>query len=188
MFSSRSGRRIAVAAVIQISLVAALAAIQVRAGEYPSWSQERAALLEDWRAKLDAAEELSRQEEVGRAEALYRDVLDEAAGRESEGLLVARAADGLADLYRLEGRLAEAAELYRRAAAMWERLLGPRQPRLAVTLHNLGTVCLKLGEAQEAERHLKRALAIWEKSYGVDSPQAENSRRALRNPAIASVR
>ena len=188
MLSSRPGRQIAVGLAIHLSLVVALAAFQVHAGEYPSWSQERAALLDDWRARLDAAEELSRQKQTEQAEALYRDLLDEAARRESEGLLVARAADGLADIYRIEGRSAEAAELYRRAAEMWERLLGPRQPRLAVTLHNLGTVCLKLGESTEAEQHLNRALAIWEESYGIDSPQAENSRRALRASAAEPVR
>jgi tetratricopeptide (TPR) repeat protein len=188
MVSSRQVRQIAVAAAIQLSLVAAVAAFQVHAGEYPSWSRERAALLEDWRTKLEAAEELSEREEFDRAEALYLELLDDAARSESEGLLVARAADGLADLYRLQERPSEAAELYRRAVAMWDRLLGPGQPRLAVTLHNLGTVCLKLGERGEAERHLKRALAIWEESYGVDSPQAENSRRALRAAAALSAR
>lgn len=187
MISFRPNRQVAAGLAIHLSLVLALAAFHVHAGQYPSWSQERAALLDDWRARLDSAEELVNQEKAEQAEALYRALLDEAARAENEGLLVARAADGLADLYRTGGRHAEAAALYRRSAAMWERLLGPRQPRLAVTLHNLGTVCLELGEAEEAERHLEQALAIWEESYGVDSPQAENSRRALRKPAIASL-
>jgi tetratricopeptide (TPR) repeat protein len=186
MGSFRSKRQIAAGLAIHLSLAVALAALQVHAGEYPSWSQKRAALLDDWRATIGEAEELAGRDETDRAEALYRALLDEAEREQNEGLLVARAADGLADLYRKEGRHAEAAPLYRRSAAMWERLLGPSQPRLAVTLHNLGAVCLKLGEADEAERHLERVLAIWQESYGVDSPQAENSRRALRDPAIES--
>jgi tetratricopeptide (TPR) repeat protein len=188
MISSRPNRPIAAGLAIHLSLVLALAALQVHARDYPSWSQERAALLDDWRARLDRAEELAEQDKDDQAADIYRELLDEAAREENEGLLVARAADGLADLYRAGGRHAEAAGLYRRSAAMWEQLLGPRQPRLAVTLHNLGTVCAELGEAEEAERHLERALAIWEESYGVDSQQAENSRRALRNPPIASAK
>ncbi len=187
MISFKTSRQIAAGLVIQLSLVLAPAALHVHAGQYPPWSQERAALLDDWRSRIDRAEELAEKDESEQAEAIYRDLLDEAVFKENEGLLVARAADGLADLYRAGGRHAEAAELYRRSAEMWERLLGPRQPRLAVTLHNLGTVCAELGEAEEAKRYLLRAIAIWEESYGVDSPQAENSRRALRNRAIDSV-
>jgi tetratricopeptide (TPR) repeat protein len=180
MTLSSPGKQIAVGLAVHLSLVVAMAAFHVQAGDYPPWSRERASLLDGWRAKLDAAEELSREEKAEKAETIYRELLEEAAREKNEGLLVARAVDGLADLYRSEGRSEEAAELYRRSTAMLERLLGPRQPRLAVTLHNLGTVCLALGEPREAELYLQRALAIWEESYGAESPQAENSRRALR--------
>jgi tetratricopeptide (TPR) repeat protein len=188
MITFKPKGQIAAGLAVHLSLALVLTVLHVHAGQYPPWSQERAELLDDWRSRLDSAEELASGGKADQAEALYLDLLDEAARAENEGLLVARAADGLADLYRMGGRHTEAAALYRRSAVMWERLLGPRQPRLAVTLHNLGTVCLELGLAEEAERHLVRALAIFEESYGVDSPQAENSRRALSSPAIASAR
>jgi len=126
------------------------------------------------------AEEAARQERFDDAELLYRGVIEQAARAEDEGLPVARAVDGLADICRDRGRLPEAASLYERSAAMWARLLGPNQPRLAVTQHNLGAVYLSMGERRQAEERFLRALAIWEEVYGKDSPQAENSRRALR--------
>jgi len=126
------------------------------------------------------AEEAVRQERLDDAERRYREVIEQAAGAADEGLPVARAIDGLADLCRDRGRLSEAALLYERSAAMWERLLGPGQPRLAVTQHNLGAVYLSMGKLQQAEERFLGALAIWEEVYGRDSPQAENSRRALR--------
>ena len=70
--------------------------------------------------------------------------------------------DGLADVRRLENRPEEAESLYVRSAGMWEALLGPDQPRLATTLHNLGTVCAGLGKPEKARAYLARALSIWE--------------------------
>jgi hypothetical protein len=62
---------------------------------------------------------------------------------------------------------------------MWVKLLGENQPRLATTLHNLGTVYIESGRPADAEPHLSRALAIWESTLGPDSPEAANTRRAL---------
>jgi tetratricopeptide (TPR) repeat protein len=117
------------------------------------------------------------------AEILFRSVIEQSAESGDEGLPVARAVDGLADIFREQGRLEEAAGLYERSSAMWERLLGPLQPRLAVTEHNLGAVYLAMGDSRRAESRFLRALAIWEEVYGERSPQAENSRRALRAAA-----
>ena len=83
-------------------------------------------------------------------------------------MLLARALDGLADVRRAQQDWSEAEGLYLRSAAMWESLLGPDQPRLATTLHNLGVVYLRQDKASEAEVALQRALALWERHPEVD--------------------
>jgi tetratricopeptide (TPR) repeat protein len=159
-----------------ILLVAVLAAVPIVAAGIPRSSQPRAERMADWRAKLHAADYALHRERPEEAERLYREVIDDAAKTDEESLLVARAVDGMADLCRAAGRFQEAVEYYRRAAAMWEPLLGPRQPREATTLHNLAVVEAALGEIEAAQAHLLEALDIWEASLGPDSPQARTSR------------
>lgn len=162
-----------------VSLVCLLA-FQAVFADLPRASRSRAARMDLWRTQLAEAERAVAEGREREAEALYREVIEQAAGTRDPGLLAARALDGLADLCRREDRLDEARELYSRSAGMWERLLGPRQPRLAVTLHNLGVVETARGEYVAADEHLLRALSIWEEAYGADSAQAENTRRARR--------
>jgi tetratricopeptide (TPR) repeat protein len=163
-----------------LSLVLCLFAVQTAAAAMPKASQPRAALMESWRTKIAAAERAAESQRDAEAERLYREVLDESGASDEVGLLAARAVDGLADLCRKQERLEEARELYLRAAGLWESLLGPGQPRLAVTLHNLGVVETARGEFIAAKGHLQRALEIWELSYGAESEQARNTRRAQR--------
>ena len=82
-------------------------------------------------------------------------------------------------------RPARAAELYLRSIELWEGLLGPRQPRLATSLHNLGAVYLALDRPDLARLHWRRALDIWEATLGPDSPEALNTRRLYRRIAAA---
>jgi len=160
--------------------LACLLAAQAVFADLPRASRPRAARMDLWRAQIVEAERAVAEGRQREAEGLYRGVIEQAREVEDPGLLAARAVDGLADLCRREDRLEEARELYERSLAMWERLLGPRQPRLAVTLHNLGVVETQRGEYAAADAHLLRALSIWEEAYGADSDQAENTRRALR--------
>jgi tetratricopeptide (TPR) repeat protein len=166
--------------VVARPLLLALLALTALSAQYPPHSQTGAERNDAWREQIRLAEEAVLQERLDDAERRYREVIEQAAGAADEGVLVARAVDGLGDICRDRGRLSEAALLYERSVAMWERLLGPGQPRLAVTQHNLGAVYLAMGERQQAEERFLRALAIWEEVYGQGSPQAENSRRALR--------
>jgi tetratricopeptide (TPR) repeat protein len=170
-------------------LVATLAIASASAGVIPPSSEERAERMARWRTDLAEAEAASRAGESARAEALYRGVIEAAAAAGDDGLLVARAVDGLADLCSAQGRLDEARELYARSSAQWERLLGARQPRLAVTLHNLALVEAARGERDDARRHLRRAIEIFEGSLGPDSEQARASRAsyaALGEPDTAT--
>jgi hypothetical protein len=155
-------------------------------GGMPPASQPRAERMNAWRETLAAADEarVAGRDEV--AERLYVQVVEAAAGTGERNLLVARALDGWGDLCRRAGRYPEARTHYLESAGMWERMLGPDQPRLATTLHNLAVVEWRLGEPAAARSHLSRALAIWEASLGPESPEAENSRafqREIRSSA-----
>jgi len=170
-----------------MALLFSLFAAAPLSAQYPPPSRSRAEMQDAWREQIRLAEKALRQERFDEAESAFRDLLEQAASADDEGLLVARAVDGLADICRDQGRFPEAAELYRRSASMWERLLGPSQPRLAVTFHNLGAVYLSMGDRQSAKSSFERALAIWTEVYGEESSQAENSKRALRALASPSV-
>ena len=164
-------QRIATGLLVMVFSVGLLAAEVI-----PPTSRTRAVRMEGWREALAEAERLLRAGDAGAAEDQYRGVIDASEASGEAGLLVARAVDGLADIYRQQERFDEARELYARSAAMWERLLGSRQPRLAVTLHNLALVEAARGERGDAERHLLRAIEIFEGSLGGDSAWAEASR------------
>lgn len=150
------------------------------ANELPRESKPRAARHAAWRADLAAADRAAREGLSARAETLYRQVLRQAEECGDGTLLLARAADGLADLCRDAGRHEEARTLYLRSIAVWEETLGPGQPRMAISLHNLGTVEMELQRYEEADVHLRQALRIWEISLGPDSDQAANTRQARR--------
>jgi len=140
---------------------------------------DRAELTRRLGADLHRAEAALRAGHTADAETLYREALDDARALGERSLPLARSADGLADTLRESGRLAEAEPLYAQAAELWESLLGPTQPRLAITLHNLGVVRARLGNPTAATAPLQRALEIWITSYGTDSSEAQNTRRAL---------
>jgi tetratricopeptide (TPR) repeat protein len=131
------------------------------------------------RSLLDEAEAALAGRRLEDAAGLFQRALDIATTRRHPNLPLARAIDGLADVHRLQRRFVEAEKLYLRSVEMWAELLGEKQPRLAVTLHNLGVVCIELGRPADAEPHLGRALAIWEATLGPESPEALNTRRAL---------
>jgi len=58
----------------------------------------------------------------------------------------------------------QAEDLYRRALAMKEKLLGPEHPDVAVTLNNLATVCRSQDRLEEAKGLYRRCLSIFKKA------------------------
>ena len=130
-----------------------------------------------WRDTLQAADTAVVDGDFTTAETRYLEVIGDAEDPQRANVLLARALDGLADVRRSQERWPEAEALYLRSAEMWERLLGPDQPRLATTLHNLGVVYLRQGKTQDAETALQRALSLWETALGEGSIEAENTRR-----------
>lgn len=143
-------------------------------------SESGAERVARWRAALDVAEVAAAERHWAAAEAALAAVIGEADTADRRGLLYVRAIDLLGDVRRGEGRAAEAAALYATALPLWERVLGPGQPRIAVTLHNLGAMRLELGEAGEAAVAFRRALSIFASTLGPESTQAQGTKRALR--------
>jgi tetratricopeptide (TPR) repeat protein len=154
-------------------------ALPATAQHMPSGSRPRAERHAGWRSLLDDGERAMTERNWDAAESAFVSVIDDARTAGDRGLLLARALDGLADLRREIGRLQEAGELYLESADLLERVLGSRQPRLALTLHNLGVVYVEQERFDEAEAPLERALLIFEEAMGADSPQAASTRQVL---------
>lgn len=145
----------------------------------------RGAKIARWTGDLDVADAALRAGDLDRAGDGYGRVLSEIPRDAGPALLLARGLDGLGDVERLRGNAAAAADSYRRAIVLWEEVLGPRQPRLAVTLHNLGAVLVAEGRLEEARAALERALSIWSASPA-SVELAENTRRLLERTPRAS--
>ena len=68
--------------------------------------------------------------------------------------------NNLAELYRTQGKYAEAEPLYNRALAIVEKALGPEHPYVATSLANYAALLRKTGRGEEAEKLEARAKAI----------------------------
>jgi hypothetical protein len=60
---------------------------------------------------------------------------------------------GLADLYRAQGKLAEAAPLYQRALAIGEKSLGPDHPTVTACRNSLAALSMRKGESGLSRSH-----------------------------------
>ncbi len=69
--------------------------------------------------------------------------------------------------------------LLERAAAIWERAVGPDAPRRGITLQNLGSLEIELGDFDAARRHCLEALRIFEAGYGPQHPFTASPLSAL---------
>ncbi|KAI9776252.1 MAG: hypothetical protein M1839_000486 [Geoglossum umbratile] len=87
---------------------------------------------------------------------------------ESDLLSLRRSAFTLGVFYRIQGRLAEAEAMYKRALAGYEKALGPDHTSTLDTVNNLGGLYSDQGRLAEAEAMYKRALAGNEKALGPD--------------------
>jgi tetratricopeptide (TPR) repeat protein len=85
-------------------------------------------------------------------------------------VVVAADVAALAALLDGVGRLEEAASLYRRALAVFEKQLGPRSSEVALTLSGLADLRQKQDRGPVAERLYRRSLVILERVLGRDHP------------------
>ncbi len=78
-----------------------------------------------------------------------------------------------------EKNFVQARQRLEEALALQEAELGPSHPDLANTLNNLGVVCERAKDVDEAERCYRRAYAIATAAFGADHPFVETSRQNL---------
>jgi tetratricopeptide (TPR) repeat protein len=72
--------------------------------------------------------------------------------------------NSLAELYRAQGRYADAEPLFTRSLAIFEKALGPNHPFVGTSLNSLAALYQAQGRTAEAEPLYMRALAIAEKA------------------------
>ena len=83
---------------------------------------------------------------------------------------IATSLSNLAELYRFQGKYAEAEPLHKRSLAIRENQLGENHPHVAISLNNLAELYRNQGKYVEAEPLYLRSLAIREKQFGENHP------------------
>ncbi|MFM8922531.1 MAG: tetratricopeptide repeat protein [Microcystis panniformis] len=86
---------------------------------------------------------------------------------------MANSLNNLADLYRAQGKYAEAEPLYLRALAIREKQLGAEHPHVANSLNNLADLYQSQGKYTEAESLYQRAIAICSEKLGENHPNTQ---------------
>jgi len=83
---------------------------------------------------------------------------------------VARDLNNLAELYRAQGKYADAEPLYQRALRIVEAALGPAHPHVVTSLNNLALLYSTQGKYAEAEPLYQRSFWTLHNSLGPDHP------------------
>jgi len=81
-----------------------------------------------------------------------------------------RSFNNLAELYRRQGRAADAERYFTQALSVKESELGPDHPDVATSLNNLAQLYVAQGRDSEAAPLLERSLAIQEKALDAEHP------------------
>ncbi len=85
---------------------------------------------------------------------------------------VATALTNQAELFKAQGRYADAEALYQRCLSIREKGLGPDHLDVATALNNLADLYLSQGRYADAEPLYERAVVIYEKALGPSDVQA----------------
>ncbi|KAJ5625973.1 protein kinase subdomain-containing protein [Penicillium lagena] len=88
---------------------------------------------------------------------------------------------GLGNLYRDQGKLKEAEEMYQRALVGYEKAFGPDHTSTLNTVNNLGLLYSDQGKLKEAEEMYQRALVGYEKALGPNYTSTLNTVNNLGN-------
>ncbi len=139
----------------------------VRLALWPAYPSAQGDL---WETYMAAATKAYQQGNYPEAEKQWAAALKEAEGFGPQDPRLATSLNNLAQVYRAQGRYAEAEPLYKRALAIQEKALGPDHPSVAKSLNNLAELYRAQGRYEEAELRYKRALAIMEKALGPEHP------------------
>ena len=81
-----------------------------------------------------------------------------------------RSLNNLAELYRRQGRAADAERYFTEALTVKESQLGPDHPDVATSLNNLAQLYVAQGRDLDAMLLLERSLAIQERTLDVEHP------------------
>lgn len=134
-----------------------------------------------WQEHIVAAQQAYAQARFADAERACRAALEEAEGMGAGHPRIAAALNDLGEIFRAQGRYAEAEPLFRQSLAQSEEALGPWHLQVAHTLHNLAALCGGQEKSEEAERYYRRALEIGERILG---PEDSSLAASLNNLAL----
>ncbi len=144
-------------------------------GPAPAFADEAA-----WERHNSAGIAAYRKGDYAEAIRRFEVALKEAKAFGEEDPRFADALNNLAELYKAQGRYAEAEPLYKRSLVILKKVLGPEHPRVALGLNNLAGLYESQGRYAEAEPLYKRSLVIGEKTL---SPEHPNVAATLNNLA-----
>jgi tetratricopeptide (TPR) repeat protein len=108
--------------------------------------------------------------EYARAEQLLLSALQEAEESGRATIRLAASLKNLGVLYETWNELERAGELYRRALAIQEQLLGPTHPAFALSLATLADLERRRGRFAQAEPLFRQAVAAQEQALGSMHP------------------
>jgi tetratricopeptide (TPR) repeat protein len=92
--------------------------------------------------------------------------------------------NGLALLYGVQGKLAQAEELYNKVLEGQSRVLGEEHPDTVATMNNLAALFVEEGKNAEAERLSTKTVAIRRRVLGEDHP---DTLRSVTTLGLASI-
>jgi tetratricopeptide (TPR) repeat protein len=113
-----------------------------------------------WKKYTDAGNQAYGQAKYAEAEKMWAAALTEAEKFGPQDNRLATSLNNLAELYRAQGKCAEAEPLYTRALAIWEKALGPEHPTVATCLENYAKLLREMNRGKEAEKLEARAQAM----------------------------
>ena len=136
---------------------------------YTQWDQDEA------QARITLASRvamyLSQCARFAEAEPLFLQALHlQEQALEAHHPLVTETLNGLAILYRSQGKYQQAEPLFQQVLHLREQALGSEHPLVAEALHGLAILYAEQARYEEAEPLLKRALHLRERSLGAEHP------------------
>lgn len=89
---------------------------------------------------------------------------------ETHQMEAASALNGVAEVYRMQGKYEEAEALFRQALCMYEQIEGTKELQIAFVLNGLASLLMNRGDYKQGEQLYLRVLEIHENNLGEDHP------------------
>jgi len=123
-----------------------------------------------WEHHLKVGRQCLAQGDVAGAEREYRAAVAESEAAGADSPQFASALSNFGQLRYQQKKFADAAELFRRALEVREKLVGAEHFSLVQSINNLAAAEVALSDLGAAEPLLHRALLLTERHYGADHP------------------